>query len=174
MPKKSFEKDAGLLHFDDHDCAYAAGLFDGEGCVQLVRTPARDKVVHKEAGVGLTINLVNTDRPVLEWLASRWGGRIFKKTISEGTLTRVKPDYWMLHGKNAGFFLSCIEPYSKIKLRQIQSVMMFAETYFNDWRYCERPGWPLTPEARHLRRMAFRSFRTAMDSQTGRGISWGI
>lgn len=174
MPQKSHTPDPFFIPVSDHDCAYAAGLFDGEGCVQIVRTPAHKRVRHKEAGLGLTANVVNTDRPVLEWLQERWGGNLQRKVISPGTLTRVRPDYWILHGKRAGYFLTCIQPYSKIKLRQIEAVLLFAETYFRDWRHMGEPGWRLTDEARHLRRMAFRGFRTAMDSQTGRGLSWGI
>ena len=152
--------------------AYLAGFFDGEGCIQLVQTPARKRSRNPEGGVGLTVVVVNTDQVPLELAQRYFAGTIRKKKMSQ--CGRTQPYYWMLHGKKAAYFLSQIRDHLTTKQQQADAVLLFAETYFSAWRHCEQPGWPLTSEAIQLRRLSFFAFRQAMNAKTGRGISWTI
>lgn len=52
----------------DRDLAYAAGLFDGEGCIHIGR---------HARGYKLQVMLTNTHRPVLDWFQSIWGGKLY-------------------------------------------------------------------------------------------------
>ena len=153
--------------------AYFAGFFDGEGCIQLTRTPARNRTKNPEGGVGLTTVVVNTARAPLEEMQLYFGGTIHAKTKSVTGWRQAY--YWMLHGKRAAYFVAAIRDSLVTKQKQADAVLVFAETYFASWRHCEQRGWPLTAQAVQLRRAAFFAFRdTMMRDGLGRGISWAI
>lgn len=156
----------------DTELAYFAGLFDGEGCIQLCRTTSRNWVSRPEGGVGLFVNLVNTCREPMELLRERFGGSVSQKIKSPGSPSKRRADYWLLSGKRAAHFLHSIHPFLRIKREQAEAVLVFAETYFNQWRHPKVRGWPLTNEAVHLRVIAYRAYRKAM--LLGRPRIWAI
>jgi hypothetical protein len=151
--------------------AYFAGFFDGEGCIQLCRTTARNRIKNPIGGVTIGTTVVNTERPPLELMQSVFGGTIHNKT--KGYKSRYGAYYWMIHGKKAAPFLAAILPYLIIKRDQAEAALVFAETYHNPWRDMTS-GRPLSEQGRRLRTIAFRAFRRAMDDKLGRGISWAI
>ena len=65
--------------------AYAAGLFDGEGCV------------HRDNRGTLSVIIANDNRNVLEWVEDRWDGNVFE----------VRPGHfqWRANSNDAEFFL---------------------------------------------------------------------
>jgi hypothetical protein len=56
------------------DCIWAAGFFDGEGCVSLTTGKSRGA---KTLTVKAQILPTNTDRKVLDWYQERWGGGVY-------------------------------------------------------------------------------------------------
>lgn len=91
--------------------AYVAGFFDGEGCINFGRC---------RATIFPRILVVNTDRSILEMLQRKFGGDI-------KPLSLRKPGWkqgwlWRLSWSRAVDFLSAIEPYVRVKDRQIHTV----------------------------------------------------
>lgn len=156
----------------DAELGYYAGFFDGEGCIQIVRTGSRSKV--RDAAGGLTVNtiVVNTDRGPLELLQAAFGGTIHRKI--PGQFSRYPAFHWMLHGKKAAPFLAAIAPYLVSKRAQAEAALVFAETYHNPWRIPGASGRPISLDGFRLRRLAFFAFRQAMDAKLGRGLSWAL
>ena len=91
------------------DLAYAAGLFDGEGCVNIYHCKARKNGPLHHV---LRTTVAMTDRATIEWLRSKFGGPIHS--------THHYPRHrelwvWALNAKKAGRFLQLIRPYLKTK-----------------------------------------------------------
>ena|SRR3990167_420913 len=82
------------------DFAWAAGFFDGEGCVMK----GWKKGHHR-----LRVMIVQNDRQPLEWLKTHFGGTI-EKGINHGRAFR-----WVIEYKKARDFLTVIRPYSKLQ-----------------------------------------------------------
>jgi len=94
---------------DADDCLYAAGFFDGEGCVSLGNYKtgrSGKKIVRAQLVVG------NTNLPVLEWLRDRWGGKIYRK---RDTIERRPQWQWMLSERHMGAFLDDVVPLLRVK-----------------------------------------------------------
>lgn len=51
------------------DIAYIAGLFDGEGCVSVRKWTTKKAFQHT-----LYVSITNTDKKVLDWIQSQYGG----------------------------------------------------------------------------------------------------
>ncbi len=97
---------------DNTDTAYIAGLFDGEGCV-LISTKQR----FGRPVFWLEISITNTDLPVLEWVFSKLGGRLQKKSYSK---KGNRPLWrWRASSKEAASILEALLPYLRIKHDQV-------------------------------------------------------
>jgi len=90
---------------------YAAGFFDGEGCVNFSRV---------RTSIFPRILVVNTNLEVLQEFQKKFGGDISK-------LSRAKNSWkvayqWRLSWATAVDFLEKIYPYLKIKTQQVETV----------------------------------------------------
>jgi hypothetical protein len=64
------------------EVAYTAGIIDGEGCLTAYMRP--------NGAIEIRVDVVNTSRELLDWLQSRWGGKIYtRKSVN----ARHKPQY---------------------------------------------------------------------------------
>jgi hypothetical protein len=91
------------------DCAYLSGLFDGEGCVNFASVKNSRYI---------RIFITNTELDILKWVQSIFGGDI---SLLSSRKDGWKQGYcWRLSWTKAIEFLSFIEPWSKIKRRQIE------------------------------------------------------
>ncbi len=91
--------------FDERDLSYTAGLFDGEGCVYIGLRSGYHT---------LSVSITNTDKPVLDWTASMFGGTV--RCRSNG---KYRPVFvWDMAGPGAAVFLSTISPWLRIKAQQ--------------------------------------------------------
>jgi hypothetical protein len=92
---------------------YAAGLFDGEGCVDVAILRHKNKRI----GVYPRCSISNNDRAALEAIKKVYGGNIHANSHSRSTpcyiwkITRIK---------DCTRFLNEIEPFCIIKKKQIQ------------------------------------------------------
>lgn len=106
------------VHSPDHseaDLSYAAGFFDGEGCVQIYsRNRGRGQIEYINK-----VSIGNTDFEVLEWFQAKFGGRVGNQRA--GVNKPIK--YWTATNKVAHEFLMAVEPYLKVKRDQAQIVM---------------------------------------------------
>lgn len=146
--------------------AYAAGLFDGEGCLQI-RGGKKSRARAEWGHYSLTANAANTALPVLLWMQERYGGSVFTKP--RGVVGWRQAYYWIVCGKSAAAFLAKIEPYVIVKRDQVVAGLVFGETLDGGaWRHNERPGRPLTDGGSVLRGLAYRAFRAAMNATGGK------
>ena len=103
--------------------AYAAGFFDGEGCInisrwrQLCRETTEPGTYYK-----LRVMVSNNDLPSLQWFQAIWGGAINKKKIHGN---RVQGYNWTLPQPASAWFLEEILPYLKQKRSQADVALEF-------------------------------------------------
>ncbi|HEX3124009.1 MAG TPA: hypothetical protein VHQ21_11980 [Rhodanobacteraceae bacterium] len=86
---------------------YVAGLFDGEGCFQVVR--------HRTTLVPRVL-VVNTSRDVLDLLKAQFGGDISPMKRRKALWKTAYQ--WRLSNQAALNFMSAIEPWLRIKQEQ--------------------------------------------------------
>jgi hypothetical protein len=104
---------------DDAELAYAAGLFDGEGSISLVRQ--KNNRSHSPQ-----VSVASNDCEVLGWLQERFGGSIVTKQPRKPTHS-VSYD-WRLTDRRALAFLTLIRPYLVIE-RKIRRVDLLLNNY---------------------------------------------
>src|SRR3990170_1072595 len=112
----SLESEHTLLETEK---AYIAGFFDGEGSITIA--------IQKSSPNGAVIvQISNTNKPVLEWIQSKFGGSIHIKTReNERQQNSWKLDICSLM---ANRFLKTIQPYLKLKTPQAQLAIEFQKT----------------------------------------------
>jgi hypothetical protein len=89
---------------------WAAGFFDGEGCVSIVRTcvTARHPGYH-----GLYVVVANGRRDVLDLFCTRWDGRV---NVDHPATQRWRAGFtWRVYGATAAQFLADIAPFVLVK-----------------------------------------------------------
>jgi hypothetical protein len=93
------------------DIAYAAGFFDGEGCITISKNGAVD------------VRVVNTSKKVLLKLQSIFGGSITNRTQK---INKTQYAY-SFYGENAIEFIKLIKPYLIDKLSQAETILEYYE-----------------------------------------------
>ncbi len=104
---------------DDAELAYAAGLFDGEGSISLVRQ--KNNRSHSPQ-----VSVASNDFEVLVWFQKRFGGSIVTKQPRKPTHS-VSYD-WRLTDRRALAFLQLIRPYLVIE-RKIRRIDLLLNNY---------------------------------------------
>jgi len=102
------------------DCAYAAGLIDGEGTIAIGKRPPRRGVPRRQFARDtyfLNAVVTNTVREPLDWLAERFAGRVYYVTLSSNRLPNGLGYYyrWSASHRLAADFLQRVMPYLIIK-----------------------------------------------------------
>ena len=104
---------------------YYAGLFDGEGYVQVARQSRGSMNKGKRVILALRTGISVCDPAPLVHLMSDFGGRIYThRRLSERHRTLYA---WLVTSKSAHKFLVAIQPFSIIKRPQIDLAIQFAE-----------------------------------------------
>jgi hypothetical protein len=108
----------------DFERAYAAGFFDGEGCVYMART--RPMSSANRPAFQLQTIVTNTNREPLEWLQQRWRGYIYAMSERQNG---SRPGWqWRLQGsRQAGAFLRDLYEFSIEKRQLIDIALRFAD-----------------------------------------------
>ena len=104
---------------DEKEIAYAAGLFDGEGSVSLIRH--RENRTHSPQ-----VSIASTDYEVVFWFQHRFGGSIVTKQPRKPNHS-VSYD-WKLTDRRALAFLELIRPYLVIE-RKIRRIDLLLNDY---------------------------------------------
>lgn len=100
------------LHLPELDCAYAAGLIDGEGWIGITSRKG------KHYGVQVMIGMAEKGKTALEWMQSHFGGTVAlhrKRTAKWETTWR-----WHINGASAATLLLAILPYLRVKTPQAE------------------------------------------------------
>ena len=103
----------------DVEFAYAAGLFDGEGSISLVRQ-------HNNRWPSPQVAVASADFEVVRWCQERFGGGIVAKQPRKPTHS-VSYD-WRLTDRRALAFLEQIRPYLVIE-RKIRRIDLLLSDY---------------------------------------------
>ena len=112
---------------------YIAGLFDGEGCIRIVKNYWTKNSRNITYSLRLSINL--TDKRVPTILHKMCGGCL---NIHKRPNPRHHTMYnWILSTRKAYNFLKLIEPFCIIKSEQIKIALEFQEHIYN----CGRKLW---------------------------------
>jgi hypothetical protein len=101
---------------DIKELAYAAGLFDGEGSISLVRH--HDNRTHSPQ-----VSIASTDYEVVNWFQKRFGGSIVTK---QPRMSNHSVSYdWRLTDRRALTCLELVRPYLVIerKIRRIDLLL---------------------------------------------------
>jgi len=115
------------------DLAYAAGILDGEGCINIVKQKRKiRRTINKrkyklykiqKPYYRLQVNVCNTQSEVITWLWLNWGG---SRQIRHIPLRRTM-FYWYVVSRQAYHFLNDILPYLKLKRNQAKLAIAFQE-----------------------------------------------
>jgi hypothetical protein len=103
----------------DFELPYAAGLFDGEGSISLVRH-------HNNRWPSPQVAGASTDYEVVRWLQIRFGGSVVTKK-PRSSAHSVSYD-WRLTDRRALSFLDRIRPYLVIR-RKIRRIDLLLDDY---------------------------------------------
>jgi hypothetical protein len=102
--------------------AWAAGFFDGEGSINIVR------VKHSKNGTMshvLSVEVSQVDPRPLQYLQEIWGGSI---RVRQPSTKKAQPSYlWYVRNITAEKFLSEIRPYLRVKGEQADIALAFRE-----------------------------------------------
>jgi hypothetical protein len=107
--------------------AYTAGLFDGEG--SIVIGCARPPRAGGRVGIRywLQVGVTNTDRELVEWLLSTYGGHISDNSHANGRAGWQPCWAWRVMSRQARIFLLDIQPYLRVKKAQAGLGIEFQE-----------------------------------------------
>lgn len=101
--------------------AYVAGIFDGEGCVDIYN--ATQAKASKSPSFMLRASIAQKDGKIMNWLVEQFGGNV--------QMSRKQEKYyiyrWDIRSQAAKKFLEGILPYSIIKRKQIEFAIEFEE-----------------------------------------------
>lgn len=131
------------------DCAYAAGIIDGEGSITgRIIEPRAPKLTTRFVA-RLTVAMTNLD--LLVWLAGEWGGKPRIRTRIELEVTHRRPVYvWEVTAHNMAAVLRDTLPYLRVKHEQAVLALALHE------RHHHRGGARVVPieELAERRRLA--------------------
>ena len=103
-----------MTEWNKLELSYLAGLFDGEGSIQIAH-------VHKSHSPGpgqheLRVQIGSTNQSIIEWVKLFiQSGSIQRKMTAGYPLHRKPMWYWHLASQTAEDFLKLIYPFSKMK-----------------------------------------------------------
>jgi len=106
-----------MVNGSKEDIIYAAGFFDGEGCICITNK-------------SLSINVGNTVREPLEFLKQTFGGVIYEY---QPKMNRAKVmNRWYIYGEDMIVFLKSILPYLRVKTKHSLLGIEFVTTPHTD------------------------------------------
>jgi len=126
----------------ENDCAYIAGLFDGEGCVQI---GYRSKNKSNKKYINIVMEMAMTDQSVIRWVHEVLGvGTI--KVLDTAKLKGGKPHWkkqwrWRCSHRDAYYVARLLWPHAHVKIDKLQKIIdHYADNKFanvihlNDWK----------------------------------------
>lgn len=121
--------------------AWAAGFFDGEGCVMVEKS----KEIKCKHGfrTSLHATVTQTSKPCLELFLLHFGGSITTTETRGENARRWSVQYrWISRNEEALQFLQAIEPFVVVKKSQVKAALGYPLRADNGKMY-GRPGNPL-------------------------------
>lgn len=114
--------------------AWAAGFFDGEGCV--IVEISKEKKCRHGFRTSLHATVTQTSLPCLELYLKKFGGSIKTSEYRTPNGRRWSVQYvWIVRNENAINFLRAIQPYTVVKREQINVALQYPLTAPNGRKY---------------------------------------
>lgn len=110
------------------DWAYAAGLYDGEGCVSVynVRPKARKRPVALYPHWAIRVAVVNTSIEIAAFLFSTFGGSLDTHCKAGYRMAKKDSQQWYLSARgDIEWFLNGILPFLRYKTREAELALEF-------------------------------------------------
>ena len=146
--------------------AWAAGFFDGEGCV-LVELSKQKACKHGFRTV-LHATVTQTSLPCLELFLDRFGGKIVTNEHKTPTGRRWAVQYrWSVKNDDAIAFLKAIQPYCVVKREQVDVAVSYP-TKGEDGRKYGSPSNPIPEDVMQARlkmREVLQNIRASMKTE---------
>lgn len=99
---------------------YLAGIADGEGHFALTRTVNGKKYHYLQP----RIVIVNTDRPLIDWIKRWFGGYVYTyKAGSDPRRTCKDLHRWQIVGEKAVILARELQPFLIVKKQQVKRIM---------------------------------------------------
>jgi hypothetical protein len=122
-------KSTPIAQPSDLDCAYLAGIIDGEGCItaRIERRRRPDGQDQTWLSIAVTVHIVNTDRRLIDWLVDFWPGDV---TPLKRMSARHKPAWrFQAAGRSTPVLLADAMPYLMLKCEQANLAMELIRTH---------------------------------------------
>jgi hypothetical protein len=129
--------------------AWAAGFFDGEGCVMVEKS----KEIRCKHGfrTSLHATVTQTSKPCLELFLDKFGGSIITTETRGEHARRWSVQYrWVSRNEEALNFLRAIEPYVVVKKTQVCAALEYPLKNANGKMY-GKPGNPIPDDVMYAR-----------------------
>ena len=113
------------IRYKKIDLAYVAGIVDGEGSISITSSDRKrsNGIIDKYYFLSVTVS--NTNKPILIWLQSLFGGSLYDK---RNYYENCKPVHiWRCASNIALRFLKRIYPYLRIKKLHAEIAMQFCK-----------------------------------------------
>lgn len=142
------------------DCvkAYAAGLLDGEGSIQI--NPSKAKTGKRYWC--LTVQVSSNNKDVLEWLMEQFESGSITSWKSKKSTQGKTSHNWRLYSNEAAKFLKLVKKFMRMKDGQAEIALEFVKTR-------GKSGTKLSPEVISLRNSLANDIRT-LNRITGKGL----
>lgn len=144
-----------LVHYTPVQCAYLAGIIDGEGSI-YIGNYSRSKVTGTEY-YQTAIEVTNTAESLIDWLITHIGGRKNCYTAKQTPQNSRKPVFrWIATGDLVTHICKYIYPYLVIKIRQCEIMMEMRKTYDETGvraKFSIKDGTPAVPHHIQQRRL---------------------
>lgn len=103
--------------------AWAAGLFDGEGCITLVRRPPNPATQHRSERWEVRATLGLTVAEPVHWLKERYGGHVHLRL--EQRTNRKDSTHWQADSRVGVAFVGAVYPFLRIKRPQADVALAY-------------------------------------------------
>ena len=106
-----------IMFMDKEKIAYASGFFDGDGCITT------------GGGYTFRLTLSNTDKRVLDWFQSNFGGTINNQHLPANPNHNIAWKWIVAKRSEVLLLLETFEPYLISKKDQAQAAITFLQKY---------------------------------------------
>lgn len=135
----------------DTDCAYAAGLIDGEGSIRITSRGKNGGTTFRQGQYTLMVEMTNTDKGMIQWMQEQFGGSV-SYSAENAELNRKEKWHWRVAANKALYVLDAIWPFIRTKRHQAKLGRRFQ-------RYAQYAGRAATPRVRELHERFYNEFR---------------
>lgn len=122
-------------------CAYLAGIVDGEGSIYIGAFSTNPKTGTPHYQTNIEVN--NTDVGLINWLVDVFGGKTLSYTPNQTPKNSRRPVYrWIASGNRVTHLCEIMLPYLVIKKRQAEIMLKMRETFKRTGAYTGYQGTP--------------------------------